>query len=155
MNVMWERLFLPAVLHYFPSSAGEAHLCCWQSTGHFSFQRAIFWQIISQNSLLLIMELDADQKCSVPAWLSMQNVFQTGGSVSGQRKAEAEEHIPGHRSGTCRRGGKKPGWGREGGGQVAGGDAGRCVDLDVDDSEVNSGGEPRQIRLTHVFLIPT
>lgn len=42
-----------------------------------------------------------------------------------------------------------------GDGRVAGGDAGRRVDVDVDDSEDNSGGEPRQIGLAHAFLIPT
>lgn len=40
-----------------------------------------------------------------------------------------------------------------GDGRVAGGDAGRHVD--VNDSEDNSGGEPRQIRLAHAFLSPT
>lgn len=58
-------------------------------------------------------------------------------------------------SGSGRRDGREPGWGQEGDPWVAEGDVGRSVNVDVDDTEDDSGGEPRQSRPTHVLLNPT
>lgn len=52
-----------------PSLAGVTQ---WQqSTRHFSFQRAGLGQNISQNYLLLIMQLSAHQHCSAPTQLRL------------------------------------------------------------------------------------